>query len=219
MVKVVGAATVAALLVAACGSSSHSSAGTTVAGTNSTVASTAAGGGAASTAGGTQPGVTASTITVGNVSSLTGPIPGIFQGAPFGVQAYFDYINSQGGVDGRQLKVRSQDDGFGCDLSTSATQASVNSVFAYVGDFSIYDNCQANVLAAHPAVPRVAEADSSQAKALADTFSAQPHSRWAPRPARSPISPRSTRVPSPKSAPSTGTPGRRSPTGTPSARP
>jgi ABC-type branched-subunit amino acid transport system substrate-binding protein len=111
---------------------------------------------------------------VGNVSSITGPIPGIFQGAPYGVEAYFAYVNAHGGVDGRQLKLRSQDDGFTCGLNSSATQASVNSVFAYVGDFSIYDNCGAKVLAAHPGVPRLAEEDSSASKALPAAFAAQP---------------------------------------------
>lgn len=170
----------AGLVLAACGGSSHSS-GTTsttaASGSTTTAAPPATSGSTASSSAGgaaTAPGVTATSITVGNVSSITGPIPGIFQGAPYGVEAYFDYVNAHGGVDGRQLRVRSLDDGFSCALNTTATQNSVASVFAYVGDFSIYDNCGANVLAKHPTVPRVAEEDSPQAKALASAFAAQP---------------------------------------------
>src|SRR5258708_3042510 len=37
-----------------------------------------------------QTGVTSKSITVGNVSILSGPIPGLFEGAPIGVKAYFD---------------------------------------------------------------------------------------------------------------------------------
>ncbi|HEY3240069.1 MAG TPA: hypothetical protein VGL92_10930, partial [Acidimicrobiia bacterium] len=47
--------------------------------------------------GATDVGVTADTITMGNVSDLGGPVPGLFQGGPYGTQAYFNYINSQGG--------------------------------------------------------------------------------------------------------------------------
>ena len=35
----------------------------------------------------TAPGISATQITVGNVSTLGGPVPGLFQGAPFGVDA------------------------------------------------------------------------------------------------------------------------------------
>ena len=171
--QALGATALAACLaIAGCGSSSHSAATTTNAsGPTNTGPSTSH---SAPAPTGSQPGVTSSTITVGNVSSISGPIPGIFQGAPYGVAAYFAYINAHGGVDGRKLEVRSQDDGFTCNANSSAVQASVTSVFAYVGDFSIYDNCGATVLAAHPTVPRVAEEDSPQAKALTSAFSAQP---------------------------------------------
>ena len=37
-----------------------------------------------------------------------GPVPGLFEGAPIGVKAYFAYINSKGGVNGRKLLRRRQ---------------------------------------------------------------------------------------------------------------
>src|SRR5581483_8811630 len=62
--------------------------------------------------GSTDVGVTGNSITVSNVSILTGPVPGLFAGAFNGTDAYFQYINSQGGVYGRQLKVLPRDDQF-----------------------------------------------------------------------------------------------------------
>src|SRR5665213_4593179 len=67
--------------------------------------------GAATTAGAT-PGVTATTITVGSISDISSPIPGLFEGAKIGTQAYFAYVNSQGGVNGRKLVLDGQDSAF-----------------------------------------------------------------------------------------------------------
>ncbi|MDA8070305.1 MAG: ABC transporter substrate-binding protein [Actinomycetota bacterium] len=51
----------------------------------------------------TAPGVTATTIRVGVISSLTGAIAADFDGFSPGMQAYFDMIDARGGVDGRKL--------------------------------------------------------------------------------------------------------------------
>jgi ABC-type branched-subunit amino acid transport system substrate-binding protein len=51
------------------------------------------------------PGVTGSTINVAALSTQTGPLAGDFIAMVPGVQAYFDYINSQGGINGRKLKL------------------------------------------------------------------------------------------------------------------
>src|SRR5579859_2217462 len=69
-------------------------------------ASTTGGGGATTTTYDTSKntasdvGVTPTQITLGNVATLTGPIPGLFAGAPAATDAFFQYINSQGGVFG-----------------------------------------------------------------------------------------------------------------------
>jgi branched-chain amino acid transport system substrate-binding protein len=44
-------------------------------------------------------------VTVGQVDDLTAPLPGLFTGAEDGTQAYFDYVNSTGGVNGRMIRL------------------------------------------------------------------------------------------------------------------
>jgi len=65
--------------------------------------------------------------------------PGLFEGAPIGVKAYFDMINAQGGVDGRKLLVDSKDDAFSGRQNMTETQEAINSNFALVGSFSLFD--------------------------------------------------------------------------------
>ena len=79
--------------------------------TASTASSTPTGGGSSGTSG-SSPGVTADSVTVGQVDDLSSPIPGLFKGAEDGTKAYFAYINSLGGVNGRKLKLDAQDSTF-----------------------------------------------------------------------------------------------------------
>jgi ABC-type branched-subunit amino acid transport system substrate-binding protein len=57
-----------------------------------------------------QPGVTADTINVGGVASITNPLGGTYGNAFLGAQAYFDMVNSEGGIYGRKLKLTEQRD-------------------------------------------------------------------------------------------------------------
>lgn len=57
-----------------------------------------------------QPGVTATEIKVGGVASTTNPLGGKYADAFNGAQAYFDYVNSKGGIYGRDLKLTSEHD-------------------------------------------------------------------------------------------------------------
>jgi branched-chain amino acid transport system substrate-binding protein len=89
---------------------------------------------------GSQIGVTATAIRVGQVDTLTGPDPGLFEGAKDGTQAYLDYINSKGGVNGRQIELDVGDDGFsGANYKTETAQL-VTKDFALVGGFSLFDD-------------------------------------------------------------------------------
>jgi ABC-type branched-subunit amino acid transport system substrate-binding protein len=60
----------------------------------------------------TAPGVTKDTISVGSISTLSGPVPGIAASAAGAVRAYVASLNSAGGVCGRQIVLREADDGF-----------------------------------------------------------------------------------------------------------
>jgi len=130
--------------------------------------------------GATDVGVTGNSITVSNVSIQTGPVPGLFTGALYGTDAYFQYINSQGGVYGRQLKVNSRDDTFDCGQNKSITESDIPKVFGFVGSFSLYDNCGAQAFSAHPDVPDIHNALSVDASHEPNNFSPQPLRTGAP---------------------------------------
>src|SRR5215469_14567938 len=44
------------------------------------------------------PGVTPTTITIGQIATITGPVPGLFQGAYDGLAAWAAWINANGGI-------------------------------------------------------------------------------------------------------------------------
>lgn len=119
-------------------------------------------------------GVTKNTVTVGNVSIISGPVPGLFEGAPTGVKAYFAYLNSKGGIHGRKLELNSQDDGFSGSANAAETQQIINSDFAMVGNFSLFDNYGCPLLADNPAVPDVSVTLDPGTGALPNDFSVQP---------------------------------------------
>lgn len=124
--------------------------------------------------GATALGVTATSITVGTVATLSGPVPGLFQGAIAGTKAYFAYVNSQGGLYGRTLKVDGKDDAFSCTTNEKVTQDAIKNDFALVGSFSIYDYCGAQAIKASPGVADVSMAINPEHTALKNTFPVQP---------------------------------------------
>jgi ABC-type branched-subunit amino acid transport system substrate-binding protein len=97
--------------------------------------------------GATDVGVTEDRIVLGNVSTVSGPVPGLFRGALVGVQAWAAMINSQGGINGRMIEVRHGDDGLDSGRNKSAHLALKNDVFAFVGSFSVNDDGGASELA------------------------------------------------------------------------
>jgi hypothetical protein len=90
---IAAAAVAAALIAAGCGSSSSPSSSS---------------GGATASA----PGITATQILIGSHQPLTGPAaPGYSEIAPAS-NAYFQYVNAHGGVNGRKIKYTYLDDGY-----------------------------------------------------------------------------------------------------------
>ena len=113
-------------------------------------------------------GLTSSTVTVGNVSTLAF---GLFKGADVGTEAWADYVNSTGGINGRKLVVDSYDDGYQGAPNKQATEQVVQKDFAAVGGFSLEDSYGETVLAANPGVPNVTVSLSQSAGDLPNSFS------------------------------------------------
>jgi len=122
---------VLAVTIPACSSGGSVGAPATTSGTSP--ASTASGGA------GSAPGVSADSVTVGQVDDLSSPIPGLFKGAEDGTRAYFAYVNSHGGINGRKLVLDAQDSTFQSGAVAVATGAQIHSDFALVGGFSLLD--------------------------------------------------------------------------------
>ena len=103
--------------------------------------------------GATDTGMTANSLVLGNVSSTTGPVSGLFEGAVQGAQAFAAYANSLGGLCGHTVRIQFADDGTNCQNNQNYTEELGGKVFAFVGSFSLYDGCGAKYLAAHNQVP------------------------------------------------------------------
>lgn len=58
------------------------------------------------------PGLTKGEVRIGSCSALDGPARQLGLETVLGATAYFDYINDQGGVNGRKLRLSSHDDGY-----------------------------------------------------------------------------------------------------------
>ncbi len=166
------AAVSAAVLVvaAACGSSKKSSTSGTTAGASS--ATSAAPSGPATAASG--PGITATTITAGVLADVSGPVPGLFQGGVNGVDAYFQYINSKGGVDGRKLDMKFQDSQLSCAGAQNASTALASTTFALVGSWADFDNCQVPVFKANPDLLQVGYPLTNDFRVLPNVFTPRP---------------------------------------------
>ena len=121
-------------LLAACGSSVAGAGGQASSGSSGSPTGSSTAGNRASA-----PGVTATTVTAGQVDDLSKPIPGLFKGAEVGTQAYFSYVNSQGGVYGRRLVLDVHDSQFDPTIYASATHAVAANDFAMVGAFGVFD--------------------------------------------------------------------------------
>ena len=128
--------------------------------------------------GATDVGVTATSITLGNVSTLTGPVPGLFAGAVYGTQAAVAYINSLGGIYGRMLKLETRDDQFDTGQNRAATIDLIGKSFAFAGSFSLYDDAAINEIKSSNIVD-ASYSLSDARRAIANNFSVQPgHKGW-----------------------------------------
>jgi len=87
-------------------------------------------------------GVTATSISLGNASDLSGPIGGLFSSAPQAVQAYVAYFNAThpNGICGRKLTVHSYDSQTSDAGDNQQTLTACQADFALVGSVSAFDS-------------------------------------------------------------------------------
>jgi ABC-type branched-subunit amino acid transport system substrate-binding protein len=124
--------------------------------------------------GATATGVTATTITVGNITSISGVAPGLTQSAQQATQAWAAYVNSTGGICGRQIKVQPFDDGNDSGQNFADASQACASDFAMVGNASGFDDGSANAVAKCSIPDLSAEISTAAAGGTADIFGASP---------------------------------------------
>ena len=83
------------------------------------------------------PGVTSNSILIGQSAAFTGPASELGTEMRAGAMAYFQWINAQGGVNGRKIELRSLDDGYESDRAAANTKKLIEDgvflLFGYVG--------------------------------------------------------------------------------------
>jgi ABC-type branched-subunit amino acid transport system substrate-binding protein len=126
--------------------------------------------------GATDVGITADTVLLGNVSTLSGPVPGLFQGAVIGSQAAVAYQNSKGGMFGRKFKLEVRDDQFDTGQNRNQTIDLINKTFAFIGSFSLYDSAAVDQIG-KSGIPDVTYSLSADRRGLANNFSIEPSPR------------------------------------------
>jgi branched-chain amino acid transport system substrate-binding protein len=123
--------------------------------------------------GATDVGVTEDSIRLGLITTLTGPVPGLFRGAAVGTQACAARANASGGIYGRQLVVDVGDDQLNENQVRAQTERMAPNVFAFVGAFSLYDGAMVAPLEAH-GVPDIGTTMQPARFGTALNFSTQP---------------------------------------------
>ena len=90
----------------------------------------------------TAPGVTPSSIKLGNFCDLSGPNATIGMAALRGYSAYYEYVNHWGGVHGRELELVVEDDGFDPERTVSIVEKMIeeDEVFAIVNPLGTITN-------------------------------------------------------------------------------
>ncbi len=84
-----------------------------------------------------EPGVTPTTILIGESAVFSGPAQALGNEMRAGATAYFQAINAAGGINGRRIELRSLDDGYEPDRAAANTRKLIDDgvflLFGYVG--------------------------------------------------------------------------------------
>jgi ABC-type branched-subunit amino acid transport system substrate-binding protein len=102
-------------------------------------------------------GVTSSTIKLGVTIPLTGAAAPGYNKIPAAMNAYFSYVNANGGVNGRQIKLVVKDDAYSPAQTLSVTNDLIlkDKVFALVGTLGTANNEATTRLVNSQGVPRL----------------------------------------------------------------
>jgi ABC-type branched-subunit amino acid transport system substrate-binding protein len=89
-----------------------------------------------------QTGITDSTITIGNSSDISGPVPGLFTAAQQATKAYVAFFNAtfKNGICGRKLALNTYDSRTDAGADQQGYQKICESSFAAVGSMSAFDS-------------------------------------------------------------------------------
>jgi branched-chain amino acid transport system substrate-binding protein len=134
---------------------------------------------AVSTLAGAEPGVTATTITLGMSAPFTGPNGAYGLDMRKVIEGYFDQVNKAGGVNGRKISLTALDDGYETDRTVANTNALINDkkVFALMAYYGSSPTTEAMNKVFGPArVPLVGTI--SGAGSLREPISQNPGSRY-----------------------------------------
>ncbi len=82
-----------------------------------------------------QQGVSEREVSIGQFAAITGPAAQLGLRMQAGIKAQFDAVNKAGGINGRQIKLVTRDDGYEPEKSAQAVKALINEdkVFALIG--------------------------------------------------------------------------------------
>ncbi|MCW2801745.1 MAG: amino acid/amide transporter substrate-binding protein family [Aeromicrobium sp.] len=87
-----------------------------------------------------QKGITDKTITIGNSSDISGPVPGLFTSAQQATKAYVQYFNATSSICGRKLVLTTLDSRTDAGADQQSYAKLCESTFAAVGSMSAFDS-------------------------------------------------------------------------------
>lgn len=89
-----------------------------------------------------EPGVSADSLTLGQSTTLSGPLGDLGQEVLKGAKVYFEALNAKGGVNGRSIKLVTKDDAYDAKKTLENVNAFIaeDSVFALFGTFGTPNN-------------------------------------------------------------------------------
>jgi len=126
-----------------------------------------------------EPGITASTITLGMSAPFTGPNGAYGIDMRQTIEAYFDQINKAGGINGRKLELIALDDGYETERAVANTQTLIKdkNAFALLAYYGSSPTTEAmNTVFGPAGVPLVGTI--SGAASLREPLSSNPNSRY-----------------------------------------